>query len=345
MFDHQINGHGGILFSNNNLTPDDVFRAVAVQYQYGVTRIFPTVITNTFSALAKGFRALRTACESDSSVDMMCPGFHLEGPFISSEEGPRGAHPVEHIRPADWDEFRKLQDIAEGRIRLVTIAPEVEGALEFIRHAAESGVVVSIGHTGGSPEQIRAAVDAGARMSTHLGNGAHNVLPRHPNYIWEQLGDSRLAAGIITDGHHLPPSVIRTVIGTKGVEHTFITCDVSGLAGCKPGRYRFESVEVEVLADGPIVVAGQRKTLAGSGQQTDVCVANVLTFADVTLQQAFDMAGRYPAEFFGLEQIQLQQDSRADLVVFYYAGPGHRLKVLATIAAGDVRYGELFKPT
>ena len=341
LFDHQINGYGGTWFSDENLTPADVVRVMQSHFQHGTTRLCPTLITNSFAALAAGLAAVRTACETTPWVDRMIPGIHLEGPYLSAEDGPRGAHPIEHIRPADFEEFQRLQEISDNRIKLVTLAPEVENGLEFIRRVSGEGITVSIGHTAASPEQITAAVDAGARMSTHLGNGAHGVLKRHPNYIWEQLGEPRLAAGIIVDGHHLPASVVRTIVRTKGCAQTFLTCDASGLAGCKPGRYRFDSVEVEVLADGPIVIAGQRQLLAGSGQHTDVCVAKAIEFASLTLEQAIDMAGKYPARWLGFEEISLNPGSRADLVVFEYGGAGQRLQIQATIAAGELRFGGL----
>ncbi|MDP6442985.1 MAG: amidohydrolase family protein [Pirellulaceae bacterium] len=337
-FDHQINGYDGVWFSDEELTAEAAIATGAAHYQFGVTRLFPTLITNSFAALSQGFAALRSACEQDAATDRMFPGFHLEGPYLSGEDGPRGAHPKDQIRPADWEEFQRLQEAAGGRILLVTIAPEVEGAIDFIERAVESSLVVSIGHTAASPEQIRAAVDAGARMSTHLGNGAHGTLRRHPNYIWEQLGDARLAAGVISDGHHLPPSVLRTIVAAKGVENTLITCDASGLAGRPPGRYEFESVEVEVLERGPIVIAGQSQILAGSGVQTDVCVAFILRVTDVSLAQAIDMAGRYPARLFELDEIRLRRGSAADLMVFRYPERGGDLTIEQTIAAGQVRY-------
>lgn len=337
-FDHQINGFGGVWFSDENLTPQQAMEAAAAQFRFGVARMFPTLITNSFEALDKGFRALRAACEAEVWVDRMFPGFHLEGPYLSGEDGPRGAHPKDQIRPADWDEFQRWQEAADGRIRLVTIAPEVEGALPFIRRAVDSGVVISVGHTAAEPDQITAAADAGASLSTHLGNGAHGVLRRHPNYIWEQLGESRLAAGLITDGHHLPPSVIRSILGVKGVEKTLITCDASGLAGCEPGRYQFESVEVEVLEDGPIVIAGQRQLLAGSGQQTDHCVSHCYAVTDVTLAEAIDMAGNHAARRMGLPLRTLRPGEVADLILLNDPRKGERLTVQATYAAGELKY-------
>lgn len=339
MFDLQINGHGGTWFSKVGLTADEVIAALEPHFQYGITRLCPTLITSSYEALASGFAAIREACERDEWVSKMVPGCHLEGPYLSAEDGPRGAHPREHIRPADWNEFSRWQDISGGRIRLVTIAPESEGAIEFIKKATAAGVVISIGHTAANTEQIAAAVDAGAKLSTHLGNGAHGTLRRHPNYIWDQLGEPRLMASIITDGHHLPASVIRSIVAAKTPARTIITCDAAGLAGCPPGRYRHDSVEVEVLEGGPIVIAGQRQLLSGSGVQTDVCVAKILEFTKVSLAEALDMAGRNPAKLLGFDAIRLERGSRADLIQFDFDGPGSALKMRCTFAAGDVRFG------
>jgi N-acetylglucosamine-6-phosphate deacetylase len=339
LLDLQINGHGGTWFSKDGLTADEVIRTLEPHFKYGVTRLCPTLITNSFEALASGFRAIDAACRRERWVAEMVPGCHLEGPYISREDGPRGAHPLEHVRPADWDEFSRLQEISGSRIRLVTLAPEADGAIEFIRKAVASGVVISIGHTAASAEQITAAVDAGARLSTHLGNAAHGMLRRHPNYIWEQLGERRLWASLITDGHHLPASVVRSFIGVKTPSRTILTCDAAGLAGCPPGAYREGGLDVEILDDGRIVIAGQRQLLAGSSLETDTCVANAVTFAGASLREAIDMASGNPARLLGFEEVRLCRGSRADLVLFHHAGPGSPLQVVATIAAGVLRHG------
>ena len=269
----------------------------------------------------------------------MVAGCHLEGPYISSEDGPRGAHPREHVRPADWDEFCHLQDASGNRIRLVTLAPESPGAKEFIERAVASGVVIALGHTAATEDQIATAVHAGARLSTHLGNGSHGMLRRHPNYIWEQLAEPRLYASIIADGHHIPPSVIRTIIRTKTPARTILTCDASGFAGCPPGIYEQGSGRFQLLEDGRIVIAGQDQLLAGSSLITDTCVANVMTFAGVSLEAAIDMAGRVPARLLRLEEIRLARGFRADLVLFGTQPQSRNLQIVATLAAGTVRFG------
>lgn len=341
LFDLQINGHGGTWFSHAGLTANDVLNTLKPHYQFGITRLCPTLITNSFEALSSGYTAIRQACEQEAWAERMVPGCHLEGPYISREDGPRGAHPLEHVRPADWEEFQQLQEISGNRIRLVTLAPESENAISFIKKAVASGVVIAIGHTGASPEQVQQAVDAGATLSTHLGNGAHGTIRRHPNYIWEQLGDSRLTASIITDGHHLPPSVVRSFIGTKTPARIVITCDAAGLAGCPPGVYSEGVTDVEILEDGRIVISGQNQLLAGSSLETDTCVANVMAMADVSLKEAIEMASRNPARLLGFEECRLRRGSRADLILFHHEGPGSKLDFVATIASGNVCFGEI----
>ncbi len=340
-FDHQINGFGGVWFSDETLTVEQAVATAESHFQFGITRMFPTLITNSFEALQQGFTALRLACEQKPWVDRMLPGFHLEGPYLSAEDGPRGAHPRDQIRPADWDEFARWQEAAGGRIRLVTVAPEVEGAIDFIRQAVKHNVAISIGHTAASTEDIAAAVDAGATMSTHLGNGAHGMLKRHPNYIWDQLGDERLMASIISDGHHLPESVTRTIVKTKTPLRTIITCDASGLVGYPPGVYDDGTMAVEIKEDGRIVLAGQDQLLAGSACETDHCVAQLIKATGVRLSEAIDMAGRNPARLLGFDPIRLRRGSRADMFLFHYQKSEHKFAIATTVVAGEVRFGTI----
>src|SRR5205807_3893381 len=189
----------------------------------------------------------------------------------------------------DGDEFGRLQDASGGRIRLVTLAPEQDGAMRFIERLVGAGVVVAIGHTAADGRQIRDAIAAGARLSTHLGNGAHSVLPRHENYIWEQLAADELWASIICDGHHLPPAVVRCIVRVKTPARTILTCDAGSLAGLPPGRYREWDQEFEVRPEGKIVVADSGY-LAGSWAFTDLCIGNVIRHVGVSLGEALDMA-------------------------------------------------------
>jgi N-acetylglucosamine-6-phosphate deacetylase len=246
LFDLQINGCDGKAFASAELTVADVRHVVSVCRRHGIGGFCPTLITSSFEALGHGLTTLRSACESDRTLDRSLPCFHLEGPYISPEDGPRGAHPLEHVRTPSLDEFQRLQEAAGGRIRLMTLAPERDGALAFIEALVERGVVVAIGHTAAKPEQIREAVRAGARLSTHLGNGSHAHLPRHENYLWEQLASDELMASIITDGHHLPAALIRCLVRVKTPARLIVTCDASSLAGLPPGRYTQVGKELEV---------------------------------------------------------------------------------------------------
>ncbi|HID23034.1 MAG TPA: N-acetylglucosamine-6-phosphate deacetylase [Planctomycetaceae bacterium] len=339
LFDIQINGHAGRSFTDDGLTVETVAEILQPLSRHGITRVCPTVVTAAFETLARSLTAIHGACEQYDWVRQMVVGCHLEGPYVSPEVGPRGFHAVDQVRPADWDEFCRLQEAAGGRIRLITVAPEIDGAIEFIRKATDAGIVVALGHTAARTEQITAAVDAGARLSTHLGNGAHGVLPRHPNYIWDQLAEPRLMASIITDGHHLPASVVRVIVRTKTPLRTILTCDASPLAGCAPGVYPMGAGHAEVLDDGRIVIAGQRQYLAGSGVYTDRCVARAVSLAGVTLTEALDMAARNPARLLGVEEVRLKRGSRADLMVFDHTRPGDELHIVATIASGRLTYG------
>jgi N-acetylglucosamine-6-phosphate deacetylase len=343
LFDLQINGYGGTWFGKTGIQVEEVLSVLQTHFRFGLTRLCPTVITNSYEALHGALIVLRQVCEQEPWAARMVPGFHLEGPYISAEEGPRGAHPGEHVRPPDWGEFERLQNAAGGRICLVTLAPELPGAIDFIHRATAAGVTVSLGHTAAEASQIAQAVEAGARLSTHLGNGAHPMIRRHPNYIWDQLGDARLSASVIADGHHLPPSVLRSILRAKGVHGVIVTCDASGLAGCPPGSYTEGEMKMEVLVDGRIVVAGQRQLLAGSAAATGRCVVEAMRSADVSLTDAIDMAGRNPARLLGFEEIRLRPGSRADLFLFRLGGPDS-LKVLATVAAGSLRYGAIPSP-
>lgn len=324
-FDPQVNGGLSVSFTSADLTPEQVRTVADECRRHGIGAFLPTVITSSPETIAGAFAALVRAREADPDLARRLPGFHLEGPFLSPDDGPRGAHPSEHTRDPDWDLFRRWQDAAGGLIRLVTLAPERPGALPLIEKLAAAGVVVGIGHTAADGDTIRAAVAAGARVSTHLGNGCHAVLPRHPNVLWDQLAEDGLWMSIIPDGHHLPPAVVRAFVRAKGVGRTLLTCDAGPLAGLPPGRYREWGADLDVLPGGKIVVAGT-PYLAGGGHFTDACVGTVMRSAGVSLKDAIDMATVRPRELLGLPVPTLAPGQPADLIVFDWE-PGGELRV------------------
>lgn len=313
--DVQINGCLGIAFNSPDLTTDGVHTVTAECRKHGIGAYLPTLITGSFEALRHGFDTLANAIDASGELARRIPGFHLEGPYLSAEDGPRGAHPKEHARDPDWDEFRRWQDAAGGRIRMVTLAPERTGAMAFIERLATAGIVVAIGHTAATGAQIRDAVTAGARISTHLGNGCHATLPRHENYVWEQLATDDLWASIIADGHHLPAALVKCITRVKTPSRMVLTCDASSLAGLLPGRYPAWGTELEVLANGKVVVPGT-PFLAGSGCFTDVCVGNVARMAGLSLRDAVEMATVRPRELLGLPVPTIAVGEPDDLVVF-----------------------------
>lgn len=340
--DLQINGYDGQEFSSPELTPEKVARIVRRQFAFGVARMLPTLTTAGFETFAHGLRAIAAACEMFPDVSRAVPGIHVEGPYISPEDGPRGAHPLQHCRRPDWNEFQRLQEAAGGRIRLLTLSAEYDESPDVIARAVASGVVIALGHTNANSQQIRAAVDAGAALSTHLGNGSHRTLRRHPNYIWDQLAEDRLTASLIVDGHHLPPEVVKTFVRAKTPARCILVSDESGLAGLPPGVYATEMCDLEIRPDGRLVVAGQDQLLAGASEPIGVGVANVMRFAGVDLATAVDMASRQAAELIGEPAGRLLPGDQADLVLFDLErgedGLPSRLRVRATVTGGELVY-------
>src|SRR5262245_50277716 len=181
LFDLQVNGFAGVDFNTPGCTPDQLKHASDALRATGVTRFLPTLITSSLERFSQCARSILRF--TDPSI----AGIHMEGPYISPDDGPRGAHSRMHVISASIEDFSRRQAAAEGRIILVTLAPEVPDALRLIEHLVKSDIRVAIGHSGALPAQIRDAVSAGATLSTHLGNGCSQVLPRHPNSVWEQL--------------------------------------------------------------------------------------------------------------------------------------------------------------
>ncbi|HEX4131519.1 MAG TPA: amidohydrolase family protein [Pirellulales bacterium] len=334
--DIQANGYGGQEFSALEITPEAVARIVRQHYAFGVTGFCPTLTTQSFEVLAHGMRMIAEATRRWDDVRRAVWGIHLEGPYFSKEDGARGAHPVEHCRRPDWDEFQRLQEAAGGLIAILTMSPEFDDAPEFISRATAAGVTIAIGHTGANSAQIKAAVDAGARLSTHLGNGAHRILRRHPNYLWDQMAEDRLVASLIVDGHHLPPEVVKSIVRAKTPERCILVSDVSGLAGLPAGRYTSSGCELEILADGRLVIAGQDQLLAGASLPIGTGVANVMRFAGVDLRTAVDMASLHPARLLRRTCGGLRPGDPADLVLFRHVdGPMPRIDVVTTVLGGQ----------
>ncbi len=321
LVDLQVNGYGGLDCNAPPLAGDLVARLTGLLWREGVTTYLPTVITNSDESIAASLRAIALARASDPLLASALPGIHLEGPFISPEDGPRGAHERARVRPPDWDSFRRWQAAAGGAIRLVTLAPEWPGAPAFIARCVASGVAVALGHTAATPEQLDAAIAAGARLSTHFGNGAHPTLPRHPNYLWDQLARDELAASLIADGWHLPDTVLRVVMRVKGPD-AWLVSDTVALAGLPPGRYTTPVGDrVALTPAGRLHLVGDPRLLAGSVCPLRGAVAHLVRRRLAPLDVAWSMASERPARFLGLAvRAGLAPGAPADLVVFTLDG-------------------------
>ncbi len=332
--DLQVNGFAGVDYNSPATPHDELRRSVHALYATGVTRFYPTVITGAPDEMAGTLRNLarfkQTAPEG-AAMD----GFHLEGPHISPEDGARGAHPRQWVRRPDIDEFRRLQEAAEGQVRIVTLSPEWPEAPRYIEKLVENGVVASIGHTAADAPQIADAVKAGATLSTHLGNGAHFMLPRHPNYIWDQLAEDRLSAGLIVDGIHLPAAFLKVALRAKGIARCAAVTDAAMPAGCAPGRYLLGTQAVELTEEGRVVLEGTDR-LAGSSLRMDRGVENLMNLAGIGLADAVRMAtvnaacaGRVPGRAGGIVP-----GDRADLVLFDFNPQANHIAVRATYLDG-----------
>jgi N-acetylglucosamine-6-phosphate deacetylase len=310
-WDIQLNGRWGHSFSSPDLTVEQVAAIVLAQGLMGTARLCPTLITAPVDQLLHGLRTIAAACDASADIATRVLGIHLEGPFLSERDGYRGAHPAGAIRDPDWSLFRQFQEAAGGRIVLMTIAAERAGAIEFIRRATTAGVVIALGHTAADGATIQAAIDAGATLSTHLGNGIASELPRHPNPIWHQAASPALMASLIADGHHLDPATLRVLARAKGSGQIVLVSDASPLAGLPPGAYG----EWAVDPSGKIVVAGT-PYLAGSNRGLEAGLQNLLAATGWALEQAVDSVTTTPARLLGRPVPRLEPGEPADLVIF-----------------------------
>lgn len=333
--DLQVNGFAGVDYCSPASPHDEIGRSIRAMFATGVTRFFPTVITGSPDDMRAALANLAAAKQTLPEGPAM-HAFHVEGPHISPEDGPRGAHPQRWVRPPDLNEYRRLQDAAQDHIRLITLSPEWPEALHFIEAVVGEGVVVSIGHTNATPQQIQDAVKAGATMSTHLGNGAHATLSRHPNYIWEQLAEDRLTASFIVDRIHLGHSFLKAALRAKQIERSVLITDAVMPAGCPPGLYQLGEVPVQLHPDGSVRLVGATR-LAGSALHMDRGISNLMQFAGLSLRDAITMATRNPARAGRIPSRQrgLAPGESADLVRFRIDQAG-AMEVLQTYLNGQL---------
>ena len=268
--DLQVNGYKGIDFSSPNLTLGDINFVSQQLLETGVIGYCPTVISSPTNIYERNLPLLANA--SDSEVGAQILGIHLEGPFINPVYGPRGIHPEENLIPPSIELFEKFRSWAQDKIVILTLAPELEGALELIDHVvSNSQIVVSIGHMNARMEIIHDAINAGVRAATHIGNALADMISRHDNPLWPILADDRIYGLFITDGSHLPPEMIRVCLRAKNDSKFIVTSDIVHLAGLAPGDYEFHGIPVVILPDGSIRRKGATQH-AGAGTSMMGCM-------------------------------------------------------------------------
>jgi N-acetylglucosamine-6-phosphate deacetylase len=313
--DLQVNGYCGC---DLNLDLDDPDLVTALAHRViatGTTTFLPTIITASEERIIRALGAIARARRASPLVAHAMPFVHLEGPYISPEDGAVGAHRREFVRPPSLAEFARWQAASGDLVGMVTLSPHWEESVEFIAALAGKGIRVAIGHTHATPEQIHAAAQAGATLSTHLGNGIMGMLPRHPNPIWAQLADDRLTATFIADGHHLPADTLKAMVRAKGIERSILISDMVALGGMPPGIYDAAvGGAVELSADG-CVSSVHTGYLAGSARPLKDGIAWAAGSAVCELGDAVKMATENPGRIVGHRGI-LSAGAKADLVRF-----------------------------
>lgn len=286
MTDLQVNGYAGIDYTAADLDVHGIDQVIEALRRSGTTTHYPTIITTSPDRICRNAELIANAA-LDPTRRNAIGGIHIEGPFISADDGPRGAHDRRFVRLPDVGEAREWIAAGKGLPMIVTLAPELPGATAVIEMLSAEGVIVAVGHTAASRDEIRAAVAAGARLSTHLGNGSSALLPRLDNHIWSQMAEDRLWASFIADGYHVPPDALRVMVRGKAPSRVVLVSDASPVAGLAPGPTRWGAFDVEVHRDGHVSLMGT-PYLAGAGHLLDRCVAQAVKHTDLTLGDAID---------------------------------------------------------
>ena len=335
LVDLQVNGYAG--HDLNGIATDvaTVRSLCQALLRVGVTTFLPTLITAPEARIVAALGAIREACARHPEVAAMVAGVHVEGPHIAPEDGPRGAHPAAHVRAPSVAEFDRWQHAAGGLIRLVTLSPHWPEAPAYVRHLVRSGVLVSLGHTSADAAQIAAAVDAGATLSTHLGNGSHAMLNRRHNHLWPQLADDRLTAMFIADGHHLTPAQLKAMLRAKGPGRALVVSDTVALGGMAPGKYETPvGGKVALRADGFLAIDdGTGQYLAGAALPLLAAIPVLVNQAGLSLAEAVALMTSAPGRFVGGRGL-LAAGQPADLVAWRWDGAATRPEVVGVWSRG-----------
>jgi N-acetylglucosamine-6-phosphate deacetylase len=297
--DLQVNGFAGIDFLEPSTPVAELLRAADLLRQRGTAGFLLTVCTHRREAIEVNVAHARAAMDQQGP-DGSILGIHLEGPFISPEYGYRGAHAAQHIIPPDLDWFRRLQDIARGAIRMVTIAPELPGAIEFIR-AVSGQTLVSLGHANPDYPTLRQAVAAGLRAVTHFGNGCRPEINRHDNVLVRILACPELNLCFIPDGQHLPEPFLRMLLNSVPGRRLVATSDMVMYAGMPPGVYEREGCRIRLREDGRLCLADDEKLLYGSSSTLLQCMNHLAGLRSLAPADLIALGVSNPLRLIGLD--------------------------------------------
>jgi N-acetylglucosamine-6-phosphate deacetylase len=315
LVDLQHNGALGFAYNNMDNDAPAQFRDISSHLiRNGVGRVLATFTTAPYEVLNTAAQTLNNTLSSDSALNKLFCGIFHEGVFISPEPGWRGGHDPAYILPPDWNKLQHLNQLSGKRIKLINIAPEESGALDFIEKAVDSGIKVSVGHCCPDSSVINEAVKRGASMVTHFGNGASPTIHRFKNPFWGFLDSDKLALGLVGDGFHLPPELVRTVLRVKGQESCFMVSDANIYSGCKPGLYhRLGGCDCVIEANGFIHLPDQ-DILAGAWFQNNRSVEFLVNCVGLDFAEAWKMCSTTPAYLMNIHLPTLQEGEEATFV-------------------------------
>jgi N-acetylglucosamine-6-phosphate deacetylase len=308
LIDLQVNGYEGVDFSGDSLTEEDIVRACRQLLDAGATAFLPTLITSPTEIYERNLPLLARVLDREEFQGRVL-GLHLEGPFLSPQDGARGAHNAAWVRPPDVPYLRRLIDLSKGTVRLITIAADQPGAEELARFASSRGIAVALGHHMANEQNLQKLAKAGAKALTHLGNGVPALLPRHENPLWAGLANDDLAATIIADGHHLPPAVLKAILRTKSPGRCLVISDATSLAGLPPGEYEWMGARIRLQDDGKLFNPATGY-MAGSSATILACANHLAGLGLAGLNELGQMCFYNPLRLIGISPKQVRAGKR-----------------------------------
>ena len=300
-FDLQVNGYGGVDFNQSDLKLEDIHNACSKLRDDGVQGILATIITNDIEEMQTCLTNIVNYRDQDPLVKEIIYGLHIEGPFISREDGYGGAHPKEFISDANIDDMKSLLDSACGLTKIVTLAPEVDLGNKLTRMLNDEGIVVSAGHCNPSIDELKSSIDSGLSMFTHLGNGCPQVMHRQENIIQRTLSlKDQLWLCFIADGWHIPFYVLKNYLDLVGYEKSIVVTDAMAAASAGPGQYQLGHITLEVGRDGIVREPG-KDNFAGSSVTMNQSFENLTKKIGFKEETATKLALLNPLKAIGLE--------------------------------------------